>query len=901
MKWITKLLNKSDNKKPSAPPSPPPARPAPPAEDADTLRGALATAGDGGGRTQLADRLGRALAAQARMPQAADPPEIWVAAICHVPDKALALAWMEGLEGDAWLGEVARAARSTEVRLAAARRIGATEVLEQVARANRDKDKRVYRHCADQLRQRRQVEASDRRAGEIAAELDGLLEASPLPLTRVLDLKKELDGLGEGGESVRECTDLMERALARLQQESEARHGLQTLQGEVAALASECGDADWPWIDRLDGWRGRLETLVQARAALPAWLAAEAGAHALGESLAGIQARLSELVADAERIPACERFLDALDADAAPDAAMAETWKALDKPVHPSIRRALESRWQARLGSVPPVPQIEPTPTPPPTPPSRPRIDRDALHGLLDALEQAIEQGHLADADAAAKGVRAMLDGEALRGSLESRWQRLQAQLEGLRGWARWGTGQAREQLISAAEALLNGERDVEALAADIAALRAEWKRLDAHGGAAKAQWESFDALLEKAYAPVAAHRAEIQAQQALAGTAKTSLCTEWEAEVAGIVWEYADFKVVEARRAEMIKQWRAAPRAGFRDERQLKKRFDTLIAGIDQRLDTARAAEAERREQLITTAEALGGEADLGRAMTEAKALQGRWTQEAAPVRLKRGVEQKLWQRFRAACNTVFERRDALRAEQVAEREAQSQARQRLLDAFAATLDGVDANGIRQAITRFRTDWEASRPNGRDSTDGLEARAHELEQQARRRLDELRRDKYVADLDLLARKAALAERVEAAALADGPVEEAISEVTQAWDGMPRLSGKTESLLAGRLQEAGSITSAKLAAGHEARETLLLDLEIALGLPSPEDCAEARRQRQLEQLQHHFGGTLPQGAEPERLLARWYATAALPDPAFEPRIATVVRRLAEQAVSGGRT
>ena len=78
-------------------------------------------------------------------------------------------------------------ARSAEVRYAAARRIETSAWLEQVANASRDKDKRVYRHCADLLRQRREADTSARRALEITAELDGLLgdrPAAPLASAR---------------------------------------------------------------------------------------------------------------------------------------------------------------------------------------------------------------------------------------------------------------------------------------------------------------------------------------------------------------------------------------------------------------------------------------------------------------------------------------------------------------------------------------------------------------------------------------------------------------------------------------------------------------------------------------------------------------------------------------------
>jgi exonuclease SbcC len=676
-----------------------------------------------------------------------------------------------------------------------------------------------------------------------------------------------------------------------LQQEAEARRNLQTRQGAAVALASECASAAWPWSERIDGWRARLDDLRQARAGLPSWLAGQAEARTLGESLGEIESRLAMLASDDERVLAGEQFLAALDAGMQANADTAAAWDALPKPQHPDAHQPLELRWQALGASVPPSAAIEAAPTPRP----QPRIDHDSVRGLLDKLEQDIGQGHLADANATVKQVKATLGGNTLHGALESRLHGLQTQLEALRGWARWSTGQAREKLIAAAGELLDGEHDVEELALAIKALREDWKRLNAHCAATKGQWESFDATLEKAYQPVALHRAEEAARQAEARVAKEALCDGWKAEVAGIAWEHADFKVVEARRAEMLKQWHAAPQAGFRDERALRKRFDTLVGGIDARLEAARAAEYERREQLIAVAEALNEQPDLGKAMTEAKALQGRWNQQPTAVRLKRKDEEKLWQRFRAACNAVFERRDAQRAEQVTQRQEQARSRQLLLDAFAATLASADGNAIKHALAQFRAEWGVNRQAAREPADSLETRANELQQQAQRRLDEQRKATYQERLELLAQRAALAEHVEAAALAGGPIEAVVAEAKQAWNTLPPLPGNAESLLAQRFAGASAVTREDLAVGRKAREALLLDLEIALGLPSPEADAAARRQRQLERLQSRFGTLSAQDSEPEGLLARCYATAALPDAAFDRRIKVIVRLLAEQA------
>ena len=83
---------------------------------------------------------------------------------------------------------------------------------------------------------------------------------------------------------------------------------------------------------------------------------------------------------------------------------------------------------------------------------------------------------------------------------------------------------------------------------------------------------------------------------------------------------------------------------------------------------------------------------------------------------------------------------------------------------------------------------------------------------------------------------------------------------------------------------------------------MLLDLEIALELPTPEAHAVARRMRMLTRLQDRFkqGSVAP--ADPEALVAKWYAVAAAPDEGQAVRMAAVVAcLLAPQARKDSRS
>lgn len=830
-------------------------------------------------------------------PAADAPPADWVAAILRCPDKSLALEWTAAVSGDSSLGEIAARSRFGEVRMAAALRLDDAEVLERVADACRSKDKGVFRHCQDLLRQRNTAGDTARRAQVLAEALRELLAATPVQLSRLLELEHALLSLPGAAEdpTVEACKPQLAEAHARLQQEAIARRDLTQAQAQAAALQATMFDAGWPDDDTRAGWQTQLATLAAVCSNAPAWLATQPATHKLGETLAVLNARLATLSADAERLAAAQNLLDALPADTPPDEAARAAWAALELPAHAQARALVDARWQALQ------PQPVAAAVRAPAASAGPAPDREAQRQNLDALEAAIAAGHLGEADALDK----LFADAALPEALDQRLQHARAQLAQLHGWARWGTDQARDHLVTAAETLQAANLPVDELARQVPALREAWKQLNAQGHSRKGQWEKFDAALTAAFAPVLALRAEEAAQHAVVKAAKEALLDEWEAFVASPVWGEADQTTREQWRHNVLERWRAAGMAAFRDERRMRKRFDALVADVDRQLERARSAERERRRGIVAAAEALAEVTDLRRAIADAKSLQQAWPTPPGAARLPRKEEQQLWQQFRAACDRVFARRDDERSRHNAERDALAKSHQQALDAFDAALavamQSGDANAVRQATQAFRAQV------GRTPQGGADARTRELEQRARALADELTVARHRAEYDLLARKAAIAERVEAATLERGETASAdaaatpdgesgtgdlIAQAQQEWGTLPRLPAKAEAALAARLAAAADASADALAAGRTARASLVLDLEIALDLPSPPACTEERRARQLSRLQRRFGTAAESpAADAGERIAQYYATAATPDAALDARIVAVVQHL----------
>jgi ElaB/YqjD/DUF883 family membrane-anchored ribosome-binding protein len=482
-------------------------------------------------------------------------------------------------------------------------------------------------------------------------------------------------------------------------------------------------------------------------------------------------------------------------------------------------------------------------------------VDVLALRASLADLEAALEEGHLVQADGIVRQLREALGESAPPRGEHARLQRALARHESLHGWAKWSAKQQRGQLISAARELIGG--DVEQIAVAVPALREAWKRLNAQGQASKAQWLAFDESLEKAYAPVAALRAQDAQRRTDARARKEALLAQAQESFAALDAQQADLARIDKRREEILARWRSEPHAGFGDERRLRKRLQALLDRIDERLQSARLAELARRRELVAAAEALVADPDLRHATAQIKALQERWRAPAGTARLARRDEQELWKAFRGACDQVFSRRDAQRSEQAARNEERAQARAALLDGLAACLQATDTGQIESALRRFADAWRqggARAPDPRAAGgDPQERRARDLQRLARQRVEQLR-------------AAAYRERLEQ-----------LRALAPSSDGLD---------------------SATLEKGRQAREDVLVELELALDLPSPESSAAARRRRQIEQLQDRFKGRSRQRPDAEHLLAQWHGIAAAPDPQQARRLDAIVQRMAARQPGG---
>jgi hypothetical protein len=621
----------------------------------------------------------------------------------------------------------------------------------------------------------------------------------------------------------------------------------------VALRAEAAGDRDSRALARLEQAERQLAQWEQAA---PALAAAEA------------------LVVEAEQL-ATGTPID--------DAQLPARWQALDLAARtPALTRRFEAALlvieQRRLAIVRAAQQEQ-------------GAARQQLHTALHEAEQALAAGHLQEARAAADRARALkVHAGLLPKPSVQRLSRVVQQLVELERWQQFGQQSARVQLCERAEAVVQKTVDPVALAREVQQLRAEWKKLDEqHAGVPKPLWERFDSACERAYAPAARHFAEQSAQHRQARKQREEFIAASAAHAPTLLVEPHDWRAIERWLRESEATWRG-PSLGSVEPGAWKKldaRLKAALSPLHEALNAARLQARQQREALIVEAEALGARAAERDTPSRVKELQARWQTHAKSIVLAQRDERTLWERFRTACNAVFDARTGSRKEADERRNVQRQALEALCEQLEQLAQAADADEakVRGALRELQEQWRKAITEGGPAAAAIEARF----KKARTGVEDLLRGRTRASetavWQTLFAKEQLCEELDAYALGDAVADPTIGEsVQQRWSALPPLAADWEQKLLKRrdttVAALAPLADAYAREDHAddirksaaARRDALLELELMLGMESPADLQKERLAVQVKHLRDRFKRTASDGTgSAVEVLLHWCA------------------------------
>jgi hypothetical protein len=856
------------------------------------------------------------------------------------PQRALQAEKLSQLQGDeAAAVEFILQCEFSELRLAAAELVHSPEPLERVHTAMRNTDRRVAKLMQSRLDAHRHRE-SERRRGEATLEqARALLKDELLTPNHVADLDRKWSVI----------------AAPELQDE------FGTVRGALAQRLEAQVHLQRSMIDRLAGLRrlpseplsaaelaARLDALAQEQAqalqapehvSLPRGLVAE-----FGVEHQKLQASLHQIEAGQAALAAREAFLAAQQdkpvAELSADALRKE-WQRLPQPPQGTLQEALaalQGRFDALLAALPqPEPrkprearehkdardgaaqsgQAGQAVQAPPKPRDQGRVKGADQHFLdtMDAMEAALQQGSLGTAAELDKALKEARDkGMRLTPAQSDRLAHVRAELKRLSDWARWGGNVSREELIKTVEALPTQNLAMSELAKKVGSMRERWKALDSLSGAApKSLWERFDAACTAAYAPAAAHFRHLADERHANAARAQALVEEANAEIARLQGGEAEWKHVAGTVQRLRLAWSHLGAIDRKEKKRLDAVFTEALNTLQGPLEEQRKGETAEREELIEQAAAI--DPHDRHALDTMRALQQRWQEHARTLPLERKSEQALWQRFRAVCDGVFQRRKESMHEADIERRAHEAAKEAISARLEAAAPDATPATAGKLLREAAAEWQAIGPVPRAHEARVEKRYHAAVAQVQHHADLARRAAGVAQAAQLRDKLRLVQELEQLIVTPSVTPDGAAAGTDwegRWGAMPPLDAELERSLRGRFEAAqgalngGGAAYAQLLERN--RDKLLHELlraEIRAGIDSGPEFARDRLKLQVEVLQSSLksgqkGGEKGQGAgsaggAASAQLRELCALPALTDARTASRIEQLFMRMAREA------
>jgi hypothetical protein len=871
--------------------------------DGAALETALQAETDAAARAAIGAALGRWLAAQSdsapltrvlAAPYCTD--DVRAAVAQHATAAERQRLALERIVDEDVLVDLALAATHAPQRLAAAERVRSPQALRRLFDGAKDKDRGVARLARQRLDEIAQRAKDAALADDLLAQAAALVaQPGPIVMAAVeLDRRWRTLQLGDDADRHARWEAIGRQMQQRFAQERAAQQAHarldQRIDAWLAALRSPESSVALPMLrSDLDALRAEA---VQAEDAAALARLADGEPHlARWEALAPALAAAEALVDEAEAL-AAGTSID--------DAQLPARWHAMDAAARPA---ALAQRFDAAIRTV------EQRRT------AHARAEQDAqggarnrLHAALHAAEQALVAGQLHEARVAADEARALKPAAGLLPKpTVQRLSRVVQQLGDLERWEKFGQQSAREQLCERAEALAQQAPAPAALAREVQQLRAEWKALDAqHAGVPKALWERFDGACEKAYAPAARHFAELAAQHKAARQARDEFIAAAAAQAQALLAaEPRDWRAVEHALRQTDATWRG-PALGSVEPAAWKKldsKLKAALAPLREALGETRRQAKAAREALIAEAEGWVPRAQEREAPNAVRDLQARWQAAAKSVALLQRDERALWEKFRSACNAVFDARKNVRSEADERRHAQRRALETLCEqaehiAQATDLDEAQA---RERLRTLRQQWTEAQAAAGAAPAAFESRFRA----ARGALDESLKRRVQAREAAVWR--ALLERTwlcdELDALVAGEQSPAdlaapLAALQARWDALPEAGDAWAQKLAARRQAALDALADddarwdhrdRIEGAAAARAEGLLELELQVDLPSPAELQAERMAVRVRRLRDRFKREAAGGADSaEQMLLAWCALPGSSEARDRQRIEKIV-------------
>ncbi|WP_415893601.1 DUF349 domain-containing protein [Neptuniibacter sp. PT8_73] len=759
---------------------------------------------------------------------------------------------------------IAEKSQRASLRVLAAGQINSEEILEQLQKAARNKDKGVVKVTKEKLQiireQQKQEQVQQEAIQKQLAAIQQLATAEFFPLysAKMTAIEADWEKLRASTneeqqeffqEKLERCSETIRKHDAEQQAEQEKAAQLEQQKAQSHAVYSELcilkeqSTALPADHQQLKSFQSRLESLCTDWTAIKQYSSKDEQA-----SFDKITAQLKNLLVSYFHLLEAEEKIIALCAvlngssDIGPlNKAAQEATQLINKFSWPKLQEKPASLVQLEEGLAK----------------AKLRLDADNNHALqlqkelsdvLDGLKSAISSGEIRSADKQIKKAEQLskrLNGN-LTPELEQRIKALGAELQEIRDWQAYAVAPKKESLCEEMEALSQSNLAVQDLATQVRRIQKEWKLLDATDSVHSQQlWKRFKKASDTAYAPCDQHFAQqrdirksnLEKRQLILEELKNLQAPQEETVES---WKDYSHQIHQAKT-----EWRNYSPVDRAPGKKLQVQFDQLLKELDAPLKEIRQANAKEKQSLIAETEQLLQATNLHDATEQVKELQKAW-KLIGPA--PRNQERKLWNQFRENCSQTFEMyfADKSSSKEGSSPSQNSNALEKQCTELEQLIEtGASLNHLQELLGSMQqhlpVEDETLSERIEKAINYVQRQKHELKQ--------FESEPYLT----IQRKAEICEQLEHAIL-DETTSDCLDSLREAWEHEPASPSDTSdidqrfavllSLISNPDQMDEMINTQEQRLRH-----LCIRLEIATSQPSPPEDQALRMEYQMERLQ----------------------------------------------------
>ncbi|NOQ78679.1 MAG: DUF349 domain-containing protein [Gammaproteobacteria bacterium] len=519
---------------------------------------------------------------------------------------------------------------------------------------------------------------------------------------------------------------------------------------------------------------------------------------------------------------------------------------------------------------------------------------KNKLNKSTETIKNMLADGHVSEAEKLLHDELKLIEKSVVISNIEKQnyqneLKQIQSQLGDLSSWRNWAHDNERENLLLKAEQLVEQAKNSKTLDKDypditfaVKELRRQWKKMRSR--TQEDLWQHFNTACNLAYEQCTPY---IDKQTAIRQDnlkAKQALCQQLEDYIKSMNWPTADndeidhsidWIQVDKITKQARKEWAAIGFVERKDHKSINKHFDKTIDIIRNELKKVWQINQDQFFNLIIKVEALHEiiDEDLSGAINKAKDYQKQW-KKIGPVSSYQ--RNKLWKKFRKACDTIFDKRQEnieqknnLNTEKLREKEAVCE------NLEALNQQPLSLSDLENAYNDIKTLWQELGPQAKSLSQDVSKRYAIALETYQEKVQGLIIEQQKLKLELLINKAELCTQIE---LLNDINDKTIKQFNEQWSVFEKNPLNKPQLKQRFINALEAITTDKTALIETElylKNDFCLKYEILLGKDSPSQFQQARMEKQVELLNSNLGQSGSQDSSSDNksnyeLQCQWY-------------------------------